>query len=87
MTRESSEEANAAFNHYSYSVGNNSRRPSLFQTDTIIKMHSAVELNKKILEKSKDASLVLMNIPAPPKTSGVSDFNCNYYFFKIPIDI
>jgi hypothetical protein len=48
----------------------------VIHTDTIRKMHSAVELNKKILEKSKDSSLVLMNIPAPPKGHGTADYNC-----------
>jgi len=55
------------------------RRPSVIQTDTIRKMHSAVELNKKILEKSKDASLVLMNIPSPPKGHGSADYNYMAY--------
>jgi hypothetical protein len=73
-------EANAmAFNNqYTFTAGNSQqqRRPSVFQTETIRKMHSAVELNKKILEKSKDAALVLMNIPAPPKLPGTSSYNC-----------
>lgn len=43
-------------------------------------MHSAIELNKKILEKSKDASLVLINIPAPPKQQENADYNCKYFF-------
>ena len=34
-----------------------------------------IELNKQIVEKSKNASLVLMNIPAPPKATGTSDFS------------
>ena len=65
-------------NQYTFSSPSNSRRPSIFNSDTIRKMHSAVELNSKILEKSKDASLVLMNIPAPPKYSVNADFNCKY---------
>jgi hypothetical protein len=78
MTKEpSTEEQNSANNQYTFSASSSSfRRPSVFTTETIRKMHSAVELNKKILEKSKDASLVLMNIPEPPKTGGSADFNC-----------
>jgi hypothetical protein len=66
-------------NQYTFSPTKDQRRPSIFQTETIRKMHSAVELNKKILEKSKDASLVLINIPAPPKYSGSADYNCKTF--------
>ena len=48
----------------------------MFNFNKFNKMHSAVELNRKILEKSKDASLVLINIPAPPKHQGIEDNNC-----------
>ena len=54
------------------------KRPSIFITDTIKKMHSAVELNKIMLEKSQYASLVLMNIPTLPEVSGTADYNCKY---------
>lgn len=74
-------ELNSENNQYTFSPTKDQRRPSIFQTETIRKMHSAVELNKKVLEKSKDANLVLMNIPAPPKMSGSADYNCNYNFF------
>jgi hypothetical protein len=67
---------NSINNQYTFSPNNYQRRPSVFQTETIRKMHSAVELNKKILEKSKDSALVLMNIPAPPKLPGTASYNC-----------
>ena len=70
---EADERFNSMNNQYTFSP---TRRTSVFSSETIRKMHSAVEINKKLLEKSKEASLVLMNIPAPPK-SGSSDFNCN----------
>ena len=57
------------------------RRPSVFESETIRKMHSAVELNQKILEKSKSASLVLMNIPEPPKILGSSAYNCKLFVY------
>lgn len=77
-------QTNPEINQYTFSVTKENIRPSIFQTEAIRKMHSAVELNKKILEKSKDANLVLMNIPAPPKSQGSADYNCNFnLFFKI----
>lgn len=68
-------EMNSMSNQYTFSAARDPRRPSIFQTDTIRKMHSAVELNKKIVEKSRDASLVLLNIPTPPERSS-GDYNC-----------
>ena len=70
------EMSNSTSNQYTFSAARDPRRPSIFQTDTIRKMHSAVELNKKIVEKSRDASLVLLNIPTPPLRSS-GDYNCN----------
>lgn len=83
MTRENSEDKpslqqQSASNQYTFSANAQTRRPSILQTDTMMKMHSAVELNKKIQEKSAQASLVLMNIPVPPKTPGIADFNCKW---------
>ena len=70
-------EMNTIKNQYTFSPNrDSSRRPSVLKTDTIKRMHSAVELNKRILEKSKEASLVLINIPAPPKVSSAGDYNC-----------
>lgn len=63
-------------NQYTFSANVSTRRPSLFKSETMVKMHSAVELNKRILDKSSNASLVLMNIPTPPKNPGLADFNC-----------
>lgn len=51
-----------------------------FKSETMRKMHTAIELNKKIIEKSKNASLVLLNIPAPPKTpTAINDFSYMEY--------
>jgi potassium/chloride transporter 4/5/6 len=79
INEEEEEEKNKVANQYTFSPSQSLRRPSLFQTETIRKMHSAVELNKKILEKSKNASLVLMNIPQPPKLQGPGDYNYTTY--------
>ena len=67
-------------NQFTFSPTKNARRPSILKTDVIKKMHSAIELNKKIIEKSKDSSLVLINIPEPPKVPGNADYNCNFIF-------
>ena len=77
--KEDNEERNKITNQYTFSPTNSERRPSIFQTETIRKMHSAVELNKKISEKSKNASLVLLNIPQPPKYQGDGDYNCKLF--------
>lgn len=68
-------EMNSMKNQYTFTAARDPRRPSIFHTDAIRKMHSAVELNKKIVEKSRDASLVLINIPTPP-TRATGDYNC-----------
>jgi hypothetical protein len=75
------EERNKIANQYTFSPSHPERRPSVIQSETVRKMHSAVELNKRILEKSKNASLVLMNIPQPPKFQGAGDYNCKYIYF------
>ena len=33
-------------------------------------MHTAVRLNERIVEKSHEAKLVILNLPSPPKTMG-----------------
>ena len=51
-----------------------------FKGETMRKMHTAIQLNKKIQEKSKNASLILLNIPSPPKTSSsTSDYSYMKY--------
>ncbi len=42
------------------------------------KMHTAVEMNKKILDKSKNASLVVINLPSPPSQTNSSADDYNY---------
>ena len=39
------------------------------------RMHTAVRLNEVILEKSHEAQLVILNLPAPPK-SQAGELNC-----------
>jgi hypothetical protein len=73
-------EMNSIKNQYTFSPSKDERRPSILKTETIKRMHSAIELNKRIIEKSKDASLVLLNIPTPPKVSA-GDYNCNIFLF------
>jgi hypothetical protein len=36
------------------------------------KMHSAVRLNREIQERSRDAKLVLINLPSPPTNQSSS---------------
>ena len=38
-------------------------------------MHTAVRLNEVIIEKSHEAQLVILNLPAPPKTEA-GELNC-----------
>ncbi|BFZ13089.1 hypothetical protein BsWGS_16128 [Bradybaena similaris] len=42
------------------------------------RMHTAVRLNEHIVDKSKDAQLVILNLPAPPKSDAGSE---NYMEF------
>ena len=39
------------------------------QAKNVRRMHTALRLNEAILEKSKSASLVILNLPGPPKGS------------------
>jgi hypothetical protein len=39
------------------------------------RMHTAVRLNEVIVEKSRDAKLVLLNMPGPPRNRN-GDENC-----------
>ena len=38
-------------------------------------MHTAVRLNEVIIEKSHEAQMVILNLPAPPK-SLAGELNC-----------
>ena len=38
------------------------------------KMHSAAQLNQTILDKSRDAQLVLINLPKVPRTTANADY-------------
>lgn len=46
------------------------------------RMHTAVRLNEVIIEKSHDSQLVILNLPAPPKTEA-GELNCILYFVWI----
>ena len=62
------------------SLNVNKNLKGLYKNETMRKMHTAIELNKKIIEKSKNAALVLLNIPTPPKTSSeINDFSYMEY--------
>ena len=39
------------------------------------RMHTAVRLNEVIIEKSHEAQMVILNLPAPPK-SLAGELNC-----------
>lgn len=43
-------------------------------------MHTAVRLNEVIIEKSHEAQLVILNLPAPPK-SEAGELNCILYMW------
>ena len=44
------------------------------------KMHSAVRLNREIVERSRDAKLVLINLPSPPsKQSSLAAYSYMEY--------
>ena len=46
--------------------------------ENLRRMNTSVKLNELIVEKSHDASLVIVNLPAPPKQQGQEE-NCIFY--------
>jgi len=40
------------------------------ESSNVRRMHTAVRLNERIVEKSHEAKLVILNLPSPPKTMG-----------------
>lgn len=48
------------------------------------RMHTAVKLNEVIISKSKDAQLVVINLPGPPKIK-LGEENCILFYIDIYI--
>ena len=48
---------------------------SLSREENLLRMNTSVKLNELIVEKSHDASLVIVNLPAPPSNPGKEE-NC-----------
>jgi potassium/chloride transporter 4/5/6 len=48
--------------------------------ENVLRMHTAVRLNEMIQSKSKDARLVVVNLPSPPKEPNI-DSDANYLEF------
>lgn len=46
--------------------------------ENLRRMNTSVKLNELIVEKSHDASLVIVNLPAPPNQQGQEE-NCIFY--------
>lgn len=55
------------------------------------RMHTSVKLNEVIVKKSKNAQLVILNLPGPPRDTKIErESNCilsnrrvNYYFLNV----
>ena len=45
-------------------------------------MNTSVKLNELIVNKSHDASLVIVNLPAPPRTEGGEE-NCILFIIEV----
>ncbi len=45
------------------------------QEDNVRRMNTSVKLNELIVQRSHDASLVIVNLPAPPQAKGEEE-NC-----------
>lgn len=52
--------------------------PSPRNQSNVRRMHTAVRLNEVIVKKSRDAKLVLLNMPGPPRNRN-GDENCILY--------
>lgn len=47
------------------------------------RMHTAVKLNEVIVSKSRDAQLVIFNLPGPPKDTKLErESNCILFILK-----
>lgn len=45
-------------------------------------MHTAVKLNEVIQAKSRDAQLVILNLPGPPRDTKIErESNCKFFIF------
>lgn len=53
--------------------------------DNVRRMHTAVKLNEVIVSKSRDAQLVIFNLPGPPKDTKLErESNCILSLQYIP---
>lgn len=49
--------------------------------DNVRRMHTAVKLNEVIVSRSRDAQLVIFNLPGPPKDTKLErESNCILFF-------
>lgn len=49
--------------------------------DNVRRMHTAVKLNEVIVQRSRDAQLVVLNLPTPPKQARQGGSNCKLLTF------
>jgi hypothetical protein len=61
---------------YASNVTNGNKRN--LPANKVRKMHTAIEMNGKILDKSRSASLVVLNLPSPPKQDIKENEDYNY---------
>ena len=47
--------------------------------DNVRRMHTAVKLNEVIVQRSRDAQLVVLNLPTPPKQGRQGGSNCKSF--------
>ncbi|CAF0943337.1 unnamed protein product [Adineta ricciae] len=73
------EEKNTQY-HYTFSPKQLDNLKKDVTTSSMRKMHSAVRLNREIAERSRDAKLVLINLPSPPsKQSSLAAYSYMEY--------
>jgi len=65
LRRASIDEKNSQY-HYTFTPSQLEHLKRNVTESSMRKMHSAVRLNQKIRERSRDAKLVLINLPSPP---------------------